>query len=185
MPSDGVRRAGLSAFGFGGTNFHAVIEEYIPGRLKANGKRSVAVSDIPSAYGGGTVAVPAPAVFGFRKAPLRGALVIGAASEAALVERLREVREEGRAGHAPAPSAPAEADLRAPERLAIDYADAADLADKAAKALKALQANQPAIWKALRPQGIFRGTGPGAEGGVPLHRTGLAVRQHAACTSRR
>ena len=31
MPADGVRRAGLSAFGFGGTNFHAVLEEYIPG----------------------------------------------------------------------------------------------------------------------------------------------------------
>ena len=30
VPQDGVRRAGLSAFGFGGTNFHLVIEEYIP-----------------------------------------------------------------------------------------------------------------------------------------------------------
>ncbi len=38
-PADGVRRAGLSAFGFGGTNFHAVIEEYIPHRLNGNGKR--------------------------------------------------------------------------------------------------------------------------------------------------
>ncbi len=48
MPPDGVRRAGLSAFGFGGTNFHAVLEEYIPRRLNGNGKRSVAVSEIPS-----------------------------------------------------------------------------------------------------------------------------------------
>src|SRR4029077_17122410 len=40
---EGVRRAGLSAFGFGGTNFHAVMEEYIPHRLTANGKHSVAV----------------------------------------------------------------------------------------------------------------------------------------------
>ena len=45
--ADGVRRAGLSAFGFGGTNFHAVLEEYIPHRLNGNGKRSVAVSRIP------------------------------------------------------------------------------------------------------------------------------------------
>ncbi|HEY1220846.1 MAG TPA: polyketide synthase, partial [Bryobacteraceae bacterium] len=45
---DGVRRAGLSAFGFGGTNFHAVLEEYIPHRLNGNGKRSVAVSEMPA-----------------------------------------------------------------------------------------------------------------------------------------
>ena len=37
----------VSAFGFGGTNFHAVLEEYIPHRLNGNGKRTVAVSEIP------------------------------------------------------------------------------------------------------------------------------------------
>ena len=165
MPADGVRRAGLSAFGFGGTNFHAVLEEYIPGRLNGNGKRSVAVSEIPS-----KVNEPIPMMhvedvsrtsdFPPYKAPLRGALVIGAASEAALVERLRAVEKDAKAGLAPAPTAPAESDLRAPERLAIDYANATELADKAGNALKALAANQPAMWKALRAQGIFRGHGP-------------------------
>jgi acyl transferase domain-containing protein/NAD(P)-dependent dehydrogenase (short-subunit alcohol dehydrogenase family) len=164
VPGDTVRRAGLSAFGFGGTNFHAVIEEYIPHRLNGNGKKTLAVSDIPqrtaqimtttkdvsrSAHDGSS-----------RKPPLRGILLIGAESAAALTERLRAVEKDAKSGRASAPAAPAEADLRAPERLAIDYADSADLATKSASALKALAANQPAIWKVLRAQGIFRGQGP-------------------------
>ena len=86
--------------------------------------------------------------------------MIGAASEAALAERLRAVAEGAAGGQLRLRLLRRKADLRAPERLAIDYADAADLADKSAKALKALAANQPAVWKALRPQGIFRGHGP-------------------------
>ena len=163
MPADGVRRAGLSAFGFGGTNFHAVLEEYIPHRLNGNGKRSVAVSEMPAKVAApimNTTDVSLTANSSVNKAPLRGALVIGAASEAALVERLRTVVEDSKAGRAPVPTAPAESDLRAPERVAIDYANAAELADKATNALRALAANQPAMWKALRAQGIFRGHGP-------------------------
>ncbi|MGB8011605.1 MAG: SDR family NAD(P)-dependent oxidoreductase [Terriglobales bacterium] len=167
MSPDGVRRAGLSAFGFGGTNFHAVLEEYIPHRLNGNGRRSVAVGEMaPNAYepmpaslanvGGASH----PPVSSHCKAPLRGALVIGAASELALVERLRVVEKDAKAGRTPAPTAPAESDLRAPERLAIDYANAAELAEKAGSALKALVANQPAMWSALRAKGTFRGHGP-------------------------
>ena len=190
VPADAIRRAGLSAFGFGGTNFHAVLEEYIPGRLNGNGKRSIAVTvpppvvaeksvsvtPVPPAaavvaatapaavvvekrVSATTVPVPSPAAATY-KAPLRGALVIGAASNEGLIERLQAVQKDAVAGRAPAPAAPAESDLRAPERLVIDYANAADLADKSAKALKALKANQAPIWKALRPQGIFRGHGP-------------------------
>jgi acyl transferase domain-containing protein/acyl carrier protein len=174
MPPDGVRRAGLSAFGFGGTNFHAVLEEYIPGRLNGNGKRSVTVGDIPSTVkeltptpmtmtnveNASRASLSGTAGSLSCKTPLRGALVLGAATEAALIERLRAVEKDAKAGHAPAPAAPAESDLRAPERLAIDYANAAELATKATSALKAMAANQPAMWKALRAQGIFRGHGP-------------------------
>ncbi len=163
MPADGVRRAGLSAFGFGGTNFHAVLEEYIPHRLNGNGKRSVAVSEIPTVVKESimnTENVSRTSNLSSYKAPLRGTLVIGAASEAALSERLRTVEKDAKAGKAPAPSAPAESDLRAPERVAIDYSDATELANRAGSALKALAANQPAVWKALPAQGIFRGHGP-------------------------
>ena len=162
-PGDVPRRAGVSAFGFGGTNFHVVLEEHIPFKLTAEGKRSVAVGAIPPEAKDATMpanvsnaSLPSSSL----KAPLRGALVIGASSEAALAERLRVVIKEAGSGRAPAPAAPAEADLRAAERLAIDYADAAELADKAGRALKALEANHNGTWKALRAKGIFRGRGP-------------------------
>ena len=167
VPPDTPRRAGVSAFGFGGTNFHMVLEEHIPHKLTGNGKRSVAVGVLPqttlnevamNAKNVSAVPVSSPSLSAC-KAPLRGALVIGDASAAALADRLRSVMKNAQAGIAPALTAPAEADLRAPERLAIDFADSADLADKCAKALKALAANQPVLWKALRAQGIFRGQG--------------------------
>ena len=168
VPNDGVRRAGLSAFGFGGTNFHLVLEEYIPHRLNGNGKHSSRVSNVPtsdiqvvtSKAGSSTVnsvGNPRPAA---RKAPLRGALVIGANSPDTLAERLRTVQQVATAGLAPEPAPPNQADLHSPERLAIDYGNASELAEKSAKALKALAVNQPAIWRALRAQGIFRGHGP-------------------------
>jgi len=145
IPSDGTRRAGLSAFGFGGTNFHAVLEEYVPHKLNGNGKRSIAVGDINPAVAfegnmnAKEVSHTASNSSSY-KAPLRGALVVGAESAGPLAERLRAVQKAAGEGRAPKLSAPAESDLRAPERIAIDYTDAADLADKSAKALKALTA---------------------------------------------
>ena len=85
-----------------------------------------------------------------------------------------------RAGDRPARPAA----LRAPERIAIDYGDAGELQAKAALALKALEGGGAAAWKALRARGIFRGSGPAAEGRVPLHRAGIAVREHARAAAR-
>ena len=146
-----VRSAGVSAFGFGGTNFHIVLEEYIPGRLQVDGAKSSysIVSPQP------TTEVRSAEL----KTPLRGALVIGDKTEAAVVARLRTIVEQAESGSAPEPTPPAEADLRAPYRVAIDYGDAAELAKKGEKALKAFETGNPGMWKALSNQGVFSGQG--------------------------
>ena len=93
------------------------------------------------------------------KTPLRGALVIGGATEGEVLERAREIQAEAAAGRTPPRSAPADTELRAAVRLAIDFDDAAELAAKADRAIKALEADQPAMWRALRNQGVFLGRG--------------------------
>ncbi|HSD27404.1 MAG TPA: acyltransferase domain-containing protein, partial [Vicinamibacteria bacterium] len=151
LPACGVRRAGVSAFGFGGTNFHTVLEEHVPGRLTGDRRSHVGVSRPESPEAGPGLAS--------LKAPLRGALVIGATSVEALTARLRQIGERARAGEAPEPAPPDAADLAAPERIAIDYANAGELVQKVEKAQKALAVDQPPVWKALRAQGVFRGRG--------------------------
>ncbi|MCP4966756.1 MAG: polyketide synthase, partial [bacterium] len=67
-----VRSAAVSAFGFGGTNFHVVLEEYVPGRLQV-GERTESYS-LASPQ-------PAPKIGDVElKTPLRGALVVGAST---------------------------------------------------------------------------------------------------------
>src|SRR5579871_754178 len=92
VPQGKVRSGGLSAFGFGGTNFHAVLEEYIPHRLNGNGKKTVAVSAnpprIPESIMNTKGSSSLPPSSSSYKAPLRGALVIGASSPAQIAERL-------------------------------------------------------------------------------------------------
>ena len=46
VPPGRTRVGGVSAFGFGGTNFHIVMEEYVPGHLTSNGRgASIAVPE--------------------------------------------------------------------------------------------------------------------------------------------
>ncbi|MGZ4242347.1 MAG: acyltransferase domain-containing protein, partial [Actinomycetota bacterium] len=140
---------------------HAVLEEYVPGSSESTQRHVVAVNETratePVSVNETRATEPGAVP---PKAPPRGAMVIGAPTTEALAQRLATVKAEADAGREPAPAAPSAADLSAPERLAIDYADAPDLAAKAEIAAKAIAADNPAMWKALRPRGIFRGTGP-------------------------
>jgi acyl transferase domain-containing protein/acyl carrier protein len=182
-PDGGVRTAGVSAFGFGGTNFHAVLEEYVPGRVPSDADRRVWSADAPTTGGsvtsdlpqaetaaspGADKATPSGPAAGpvtspvARKAPLRGALVLGGDTTAALGAQLDTVARAAAAGDAPPPAAPEAHLAAAPLRLAIDYGDAAELAEKAAKAQKALATDNQAMWKMLRAQGVFLGRGEAA-----------------------
>ncbi len=177
-PDGDVRRGGVSAFGFGGTNFHAVVEEYVPGRFRSQprqfatgyagaGSASGSASpDVPSAS-------PAPAssgTGGAARAPLRGALVVGGADDADVLAQLREHLAQAEAGTGVAaapPVAPAPALAGAAVRVAIDFADAKDLAGKIKKTIMALETAAAkgaeaatAMWRMLRSQGVFIGHGP-------------------------
>ena len=153
-----IRRAGVSAFGFGGTNFHMVLEEHVPGRHRPRTAWApgAAMGEEPSLAEptfAGAASAPAP------KAPLRGALVVGGATDAEVAVRLREIGARAAAGEAPVPAAPRVRDLRAAVRVAIDYADAAELADLAERAVGALQAGDDGRWRALRNKGVHLGRG--------------------------
>ncbi len=155
-PNDaGVRRAGVSAFGFGGTNFHVVLEDYVPGRLdprppaRATSAAATAVTPSLTPVAG--------------KAPLRGAVLVGGATDAEVATRLRALARRAAAGDAPAPTPPAAADLAAPVRVGIDFADADELATKATKAADALDAGAAPAWRVLGNQGVFVGRGAPAK----------------------
>jgi acyl transferase domain-containing protein/NAD(P)-dependent dehydrogenase (short-subunit alcohol dehydrogenase family)/acyl carrier protein len=156
-PGNVPRRAGVSAYGFGGTNFHVVLEEYIPGMIRTEPQRYQGV-EVPNPAGSSSGHYTAPAKVA-HKPPLRGILALGADTPAELSARLDEVMRKVQEGWTPPVAAPDPADLRKAERLVIDFADHADLLDKLTKARKAANLNAPAAWKPLAAQGVFRGSG--------------------------
>ena len=157
-PAGFPRRAAVSAYGFGGTNFHLVLEEYVPGMLKTEPTRYTGAT-LPTTSGGeSTLHYTAPATIA-EKPPLRGILALGAATPAELAAKAAATLKKVQGGWTPPIAAPDLAELRQAERLVLDFTDGADLADKLAKAAKAASLNVAAAWKALAAQGVFRGSG--------------------------
>ena len=156
-----VRRAGVSAFGFGGANFHAVVEEYVPGALEKGLSRLTTVAKQYEPPVEAVASADPTAGEARSEGSVRGALVVGGADQRTVVERLRRVLIDAENGRAPLPAPPAPADLRADHRVAIDYSDAADLADKTRRALQAFEnEHESAAWGALANVGVFHGHGP-------------------------
>ncbi|HEY3449175.1 MAG TPA: SDR family NAD(P)-dependent oxidoreductase [Myxococcales bacterium] len=140
-PADAPRRAAVSSFGFGGTNFHVVVEEHVPGLLTKDRKATVAVKE------------------DLVRTPDRGMLCLGAADVAGLRAKLAAPLDAARSDRVPAAGVAAE-DLAAPERLVFTYASAADFKEKAEKTFPALDSRDPRLWKAMRLKGVYRGSGP-------------------------
>ena len=180
VPDGQARVAGVSAFGFGGTNFHIVMEEHVPGRLSSNGHTSIAVpAAVPATASASADAEfrpsarrPLPHVPRRPRARRRCAVRSCSAppTRLRLANELRTALAEARQGRHLDPAPPGAAALRSPERIAIDYADGNELVAKAEIALRALQGGNPAAWPALRARGIFRGGG--APGKVAFLYTG-------------
>ncbi|MGO9558703.1 MAG: SDR family NAD(P)-dependent oxidoreductase [Acidimicrobiales bacterium] len=147
-PESGVRRAGVSAFGFGGTNFHAVLEEHVPEQDKGRARQFA----VPEMKVTARPVAPSPV-------PPRRAAVIGAVTEAQLAQELANLAAEAVEGRMPSATPPGSETLEAPERIAIDYGSADELAEKVKWAQQA-QAGGDAAWKLLQARGIFRGRGP-------------------------
>ena len=150
------RRCGVSAYGFGGTNFHLVLEEHIPGALTRRPK-VFAQANVP---GNTSISQPEPAAAAVGKTLLRGILALGGSTPAELKEKLDAAEARARDGWAPVGEPPSPEALAAPERLVMDFGDSAELADRLGKAQKVFVVDTPQAWKAMQAQGIFRGSGP-------------------------
>ena len=157
-----IRRAAVSSFGFGGTNFHTVLEEYIPERL-TNEKRIFPGVDLNLPEKQITEKVMAMADSSIQSnktnTPYQGLLFVTGETANEVKESLNHVLTSVTQGIAPVSECPEPKEVDKPERLAIDYLNLDELAKKGEKVLKALENDTAVSWQALSAQGVFHGTG--------------------------
>jgi acyl transferase domain-containing protein/acyl carrier protein len=156
-PSFAPRRCGVSAFGFGGTNFHVVVEEYVPGMLVKR-QPLVQVPAVVSPAGGDQVAVSP--VKDDRPAMLGNMLALGGADPGSLRAQVIQAMADAKAGKTPDKTPPGAQFLGAPARLVIAFDEAGDLLKKCEFAVEALDKNDARKWRVLQTKGIHFGRGP-------------------------
>ena len=176
-PPSGARRGGVSAFGFGGTNFHVVLEEHVPGRHKP-APQVFAVGRRRSPRSRGPPAGHAP------PSPPRPRCAAPWSSAAGTTPTLLAAAARGarRRPRRPGPGARRtrrRRRWRAPVRVGRRLRRRRRAGRQARQARQGLRLGQPGPVPDAAPAGRLRRPRPGAQGGLPLHRPGLAVRQHA------
>ncbi len=154
-----IRRAGVSSFGFGGTNFHLVLEEWVPGLLTSETK----VFTIPERKSAQVESPISNAIPEVTASPLpepyRGIVFLSGDHPQQLREQLVQILEKARQGQMPSSRLPEVSAVAKAERLVIDYTSAEELISRGEKALKALENEAPNVWQALTAQGVYRGSG--------------------------
>ncbi|NUM33707.1 MAG: SDR family NAD(P)-dependent oxidoreductase [Candidatus Brocadiae bacterium] len=145
-----MRRAGVNSFGFGGTNFHLVLDEYQGSDKKESSRKQKNDQDILDAH-------PRNQDIPRQKQTRlpQNILVLGAQNQKDLLGRLRStVFEEKNI-----PALPFREDLSAPFRMAISFQDEKELKSKAEKISSALIQREEKLILALQNQGVFLGEG--------------------------
>ncbi len=154
-PAQGLRRLGVSAFGFGGTNFHVCLEEHVPEMLTRRGLQV----QVPGSAERTTASSMARSSQEHAEPPpmLRGLLMAHGNTLGEVRSRLVEIAQEASKGITPPYELPSAEAMTAPERIAIDFGSAKELETSVAKAIECIDDDRPAAWRLARGKSVFRG----------------------------